>query len=414
LAVALKFQSRTSETDARQKALLRRHASSSLDAVQLFGAVDCGFPSHDRIIAAGGWAQTQAFYMFLHWRPGFSDIKSATSERDNTRLTIRLVTTALLTTVLLAVGCIRRTTVQDFGLGGQTRTPAAPAPDASIRAVFQRQTQGAFDPLVDDARIQRLQTRLKSNPADAEARLSLAAAYENYRFYDQALEQYTEALGLIHSDKAILGIARCEQALNRAWRAIPLIEQFLKEFPSAAVWNALGLLHGASGNLQPAEEALRAAVAAEPASDQWRNNLGYNLLLQNKTDEAESELRKALALNPKSAAAHNNLGSLLARRGDLQGALKEFELAADAPTAHNNLAVVLIEMGKYEESREHLVRALTLRRYFAPALSNFKLVQDRMRQRAELQGGGGARQSGVRVASVEAGASPLSQEEDKR
>src|SRR6185369_143618 len=104
-------------------------------------------------------------------------------------------------------------------------------------------------------------------------------------------------------------------------------QQFLQESPSASGWNALGLMHNAEGDLASGERALRQAVGIEPSSDQWRNNLGYNLLLQNKLDSAEIELRNALALNPQSATSHNNLGTLLAHRGDLQGALDEFQFA---------------------------------------------------------------------------------------
>src|SRR5205085_9604270 len=118
----------------------------------------------------------------------------------------------------------------------------------------------------------------------------------------------------------------------------------------------------------------------------------------------ETEFRKALALNPKSEPTHNNLGMLLARRGDFDGALSEFQLTADAATAHNNLAVVLMEMGQYDHSREELVKALALRREFGPALSNFKLVQERLRQRAELEKAGRP-QSKIRVASAEPEAS---------
>ena len=105
---------------------------------------------------------------------------------------------------------------------------------------------------------------------------------------------------------------------------------------------------------------------------------------------AEIEFRRALELNPKSATTRNNLGVALARRGDLAGALEQFQSAADAATAHNNLAVVLLEAGQYEQSRQELVKALAIRHYFAPALANFKLVQDRIRFQAESQKASGS------------------------
>jgi len=215
--------------------------------------------------------------------------------------------------------------------------------------------------------------------------LELAGVYESYRLYSEALAEYTTTSVLTRSEKVMLGIARCSLAVNRSSFGIPVLEQFLRESPSALVWNALAQLYAATGDLSRAETALAKAIAADSQSDQWHNNLGFNLLQQNKVDAAEAELRKALTLNSKSAMAHNNLGILLARRGDLNGALQQFEQTSDAATAHNNLAVVLMEMGKYEQSREYLTKALALRRYFAPALSNFKLVQERIRQQTEPQ-----------------------------
>ncbi|MBI2822105.1 MAG: tetratricopeptide repeat protein [Acidobacteria bacterium] len=341
----------------------------------------------------------------------------------------RWATAALLTILTLATGCVRRTTIsQDFGLSGRVASQrttqkagagslgisrrAATSPDEFLRAIFQQQTQGAFNPLTDDRRVQALQTRLRLNPQDVAARLELAVVYENYRFYDDGLEQYTETLRLARSapgaadgnaplaEQAVLGLGRCARASGRTREAVPLLEAFLKERPSASSWNELGLLYEELGDLTAGESAFREAVARDAESGWLHNNLGYNLLLQNKAEAAEGEFRRALELNPKSATARNNLGVVLARRGDLQGALEQFQLAADAATAHNNLAVVLLETGQYGQSREQLVKALNIRRYFAPALANFKLVQERIRERAELPKAGRLPPSAVRVPSA--------------
>ena len=322
--------------------------------------------------------------------------------------------TAALLVLTVATGCmLRRTVSRDSdlpggiaskgtaqkagagppGIGPQTATSA----DGSWRAIFQQQTRGAFNPLTDDRRVQTLQSRLKLDPQDVAARLELAQVYENYGLYDDGLEQYTETLRLARSapqargplaEQALLGLGRCARGSGRTRQAIPLLEEFLKEWPSASSWNELGLLYDALGELGAGERALREAVARDAESDRLHNNLGYNLLLQNKAEAAEREFRKALELNPKSTTPRNNLGVVLARRGDLKGGLEQFQLAADAATAHNNLAVVLLEMGQYEQSRKELVKALAIRRYFAPALANFKLVQEGIRERVKLPNAG--------------------------
>jgi Flp pilus assembly protein TadD len=136
-----------------------------------------------------------------------------------------------------------------------------------------------------------------------------------------------------------------------------------------------------------------------PESDSAHNNLGYCLLLQGRLEGAEVEFRKALELNPTSATARNNLAVTVARIGDVRGSLEQFLMTSDAATAHNNLAVVLLEMGQYEKSREQLVEALTIRHYFAPALANFKIVQERIREQADAQKFGRLPLNPVRVPS---------------
>ena len=331
------------------------------------------------------------------------------------RMSVGPVRTAFLILLpLAAVSCVHQRTVQDFGLNHPVSNRSASAPNASVRAIFQQQQpNGVLNGSSDDVRIQSLQNRLKTNAADTAARSELGAVYETYRLYDEALQQYTALFDLTRSEASILGIARCDQALNRTWQAIPLLEQFLKESPSVTVWSALARMYDLSGNLTAGENALREAVRIDPASDQSHNNLGYNLLLQGKLDAAEPEFRKALELSFKSVTAHNNLGMLLARRDDLQGALEQFQFSTDAATAHNNLAVVLMEIGKYEQSRDELVKALSLRRNFEPALSNFKLVQERMRSKAEQPKVGRLPQTNLRVASAEQEASQLQESEGR-
>jgi Tfp pilus assembly protein PilF len=305
---------------------------------------------------------------------------------------------SLLSILSLMIGCVRHATVsQDFGLGMSKNRPRALQRGESVRAILRHQTQGAFNPIIDDPRVQELQSRIKLDPKDAGARLQLAAVYEIYRLCDDGLSLYREALQILHSqprtgdgsalltEEAILGVGRCGRSSGRTAEALSLIEPHIKDYASASAWHELGLLREASGDLQAAEYALREAAALELGSDAIHNSLGYNLLLQSKSEAAEGKFRKALDLNPKSVIARNNLGTVLARRGDLEGALEQFRLAADAAAAHNNLAVVLLEIGEYEQSREQLIKALAIRRNFAPALSNFKLVQERIRQRGETR-----------------------------
>src|SRR2546425_2274356 len=162
-------------------------------------------------------------------------------------------TAALLLSLMFGTGCVRRNVTQDFGLSGISSPPRskhqnASSPDASLRAVFKQQTQGAFNPLSDDPHVQGLQARLKSNPQDIPARLELASVYESYRLYDSALDQYKEALRQLPAGdaligKAAVGLSNSARASHRIAEAIPLLESAIAQQPASNSWNELGLLY---------------------------------------------------------------------------------------------------------------------------------------------------------------------------
>ena len=121
------------------------------------------------------------------------------------------------------------------------------------------------------------------------------------------------------------------------------------------------------------EPAHRKAVELAPGQDTLHNNLGYNLLMQKKSEEAAAEFREALRLNPASLVARNNLGLALANSNAAQ-AVATWQSAADPATAHNNLAAVWIEKGNYAEARKELDIALGYNKSHPAALKNLELV----------------------------------------
>src|SRR5919108_4733437 len=159
----------------------------------------------------------------------------------------RLFALAVLTTLALSAGCVRRTITQDFGLSGintpRGKRPAPTTPDAGFRAIFKKQTITPSNPVTtvtDAQRVQTLEERVQANPQDI------------------------------------------------------------------ASWNELGLVYERLNDLAPSQRAFQEALRLDPESDRIHNNLGYNLLLQNDTRAAENEFRRAIDLNPASATARNN------------------------------------------------------------------------------------------------------------
>jgi Flp pilus assembly protein TadD len=70
--------------------------------------------------------------------------------------------------------------------------------------------------------------------------------------------------------------------------------------------------------------------------------------------------------------ARNNLG--LATVSKPQEAVLHWQSVSDPATAHNNLAALLIEQGKYQEARREIELALGYNRSHSAAIKNLRLV----------------------------------------
>ena len=164
--------------------------------------------------------------------------------------------------------------------------------------------------------------------------------------------------------------------VNQRAQAIAGLEAFLKAHPQATAeyYSWLGILRDESGLWPLGEPAHRKAIELSDDSDYLHNNLGFNLLMQKKSDDAAAEFREALRLNPSSEVARNNLGLALANSNAATQAVANWQATSDPASAHNNLAVVWIEKRNYPEARKELELALSYNRAHPAALKNLELV----------------------------------------
>jgi tetratricopeptide (TPR) repeat protein len=117
----------------------------------------------------------------------------------------------------------------------------------------------------------------------------------------------------------------------------------------SAAQNNLGrLLYVERKDMDGAEAAYRAAIAADPGCAAAHDNLGVLLEDERKDmDGAEAAYRAAIAADPGHANAHYNLGNLLNKdeRQDFDGAEAAYRAAIAADPglakAHTNLGVLL-------------------------------------------------------------------------
>lgn len=299
---------------------------------------------------------------------------------------------SLLLILLAGPGCVRRTTTL-------ARPPAKPA---AVTATMRRQVLNAADAGEGDAIANQLRRRMDAEPDNVSLRLELAAHYAQIGLPELQMEHLRVAVERFPDSRpAHLALVEALREAKQPRRAAEKLETFVRDHPAAAdakAFNELGICYDEAGDWKAGEQAYRRALDLAPRLDYLHNNLGYNLLQQERLPEAIGEFRQALKTNPNSAVAHNNLGMALARESlenphiSINQALKHFENVADAATAYNNLAAALMEQSRYDDSRRLLQSALDYNRSNAAALANLRLLEEldgkpaqlRLRQRAPV------------------------------
>ena len=204
-----------------------------------------------------------------------------------------------------------------------------------------------------------LQARVASEPDSAAARLELAAAYRERGYPDVALEICRLAAARFpESGDVHLALARALRDSNQRAEAIASLETFLKSHPQTApeYFSWLGILRDESGDWERWGAFPSESLELAPARDYLHNNLGYNLLMQKKYAEAAAEFRGALRLNASICRWRATTWAGAGQpESDRRGPGQSGNPAADAATAHNNLAAVLMEKGNYPEARKELL-----------------------------------------------------------
>lgn len=188
---------------------------------------------------------------------------------------------------------------------------------------------------------------------------------EAERAYRQILEHHPKHTDSLH----LLGVValqtgNLDPALELTRRAVALR-------PDAAIYrNTLGQVLDGLGRRDEARAAYETAVDLDPEYAEGRNNLGYALEREERLEEAEARYREAIRLDPAYAEPHSNLGNLLKERGELDEAIVSYRRAIerrpDLSLLHSNLLLTLHYHPDYSPAdlaREH---ALWAERHVAP------------------------------------------------
>ena len=111
----------------------------------------------------------------------------------------------------------------------------------------------------------------------------------------------------------------------------------------------LALLYQDMGRYAESLAITRGLLAADPANPELNNNLGVLLLFLKREAEAERFFVKAAGAPAAPVSAQLNLAALYARRGDREGAIRYYSLAAANPSlpAPQRAAVLAAAAGRF-------------------------------------------------------------------
>jgi len=115
-----------------------------------------------------------------------------------------------------------------------------------------------------------------------------------------------------------------------------------------------------------------------PSNHMTHYNLALAYISIDQKEKAIKHLRKAIELAPGFSSAYNNLGVLMMKQGKYDEAFNNFISALShdehSAVAHNNLSFILIKKGRLAEALSESKKALALEKDFTRAFYNLGII----------------------------------------
>ena len=158
-----------------------------------------------------------------------------------------------------------------------------------------------------------------------ELYVAVARMYEESGKLAEAENEYKRAFQIAPKDlRVLLGYARLKDHMDEPQEALKYYQKAVEAHSdTASVFNNLAVHYARRGMLRDAIGAMDHAVQLRPKEPRYRNNLATLLVEVDRPREAFNQLRAIY----DDAVAHYNLGFLLTKRGDRDGAVREFATA---------------------------------------------------------------------------------------
>ena len=255
--------------------------------------------------------------------------------------------------------------------------------------VMKRQILNAVDAGDGDVTVRELRRAILEQPERLDLRLELVKHFEKLGEAELVVEHLRLLSERFPANEDLnLRLARSLRSGGARDEALRILRNLTarQSVDSPAVWSLTGILldelnrpmEGEAEHRRALEFARRDEMSADV--DIYENNLGFNLMEQGRRDEAVVLFEAALARRPRSEVARNNLATALAssKEGEMDTPtiLAHWKSVIDPASAHNNLAAVLMEQGRYPEARAELEQSLKLRFDLPAAWKNLQLLSE--------------------------------------
>jgi tetratricopeptide (TPR) repeat protein len=216
-----------------------------------------------------------------------------------------------------------------------------------------------------DKAIEILKKAIDVNSRDADIYAMLGNIYQDRKNYSEAIANYRLALALKNDSPAAtygLGYAYFQSQMY-----YDAIEQFratiFYEPSNAKAYFGLALAYNKLGWVEEETAAYQNAVKADPQMTAAWQNLAQIYMSQKQYEPAAAAYKYAADLSP-SADVYYNIAVAYSSQKQYQQAegyyFKALELSPDYPAAHNNLAITLYMLKKYEQALQHAKTAKQL------------------------------------------------------
>ncbi len=257
----------------------------------------------------------------------------------------------------LGLVCLSSVSAQAFPFFGKKPEAAAKTPTAKGAPTGKAPKAAMVEAPVSQA--STAEQSVPAKPATAKER----QAARSLDMINQASFWLGELEKNPADDEAALEGSIALRRIGSLERAIQLAAMGLQvKGESPQLWGALALGLVASGENQPALQALQKAVSLNPKDPNLQSALGVIYDRLERADLAATAYEAALKLAPEDATILSNYGLSIAMTGDLKKAEDMLRRANQSPLAppqaRQNLALVVGLQGRFEESERLATRDL--------------------------------------------------------